>query len=64
MFTFPSNREYSSRTSCSRLETRGFESRRRGFSVSMGEEGSSIDDIFIYFIFLTRILAVLDAVVG
>lgn len=30
----------------------------------MGEEGSSIDDIFIYFIFLTPVLVVLDAVVG
>lgn len=32
LFTLPSNRAYSSRTSCSRSETRGFEARRRGFS--------------------------------
>lgn len=31
LFTLPSNRAYSSRTSCSRSETRGFEARRRGF---------------------------------
>lgn len=36
LFTLPSNRAYSSRTSCSRSETRGFEARRRGFSGVVG----------------------------
>ena len=36
LFTLPSNRAYSSRTSCSRSETRGFEARRRGFSGGVG----------------------------
>jgi hypothetical protein len=40
LFTFPRSRVYSSRTSCSRSETRGFEARRRGFSVVIGEEGA------------------------
>lgn len=43
LFTFPNNLVYSSRTSCSRSETFGFEVRRRGFSgfvVGVVEEGS------------------------
>lgn len=42
MFTFPRSRVYSSRTSCSRSETRGFDARKRGFSVVIGEEDEQL----------------------
>ena len=40
LFTFPSRRVYSSRTSCSRSVTAGWEGRRRGFSELDSEVGT------------------------
>ena len=55
LFTFPSNRAYSSRTSCSRLVTRGFAGRRRGFSLASvvdvvvaGGGGVGMEDAIVF----------------